>query len=121
MTQKLEGGWLDGEECIVYQRCSTCEHIWYFRRGFCPSCGAANPTMQRAAGTGQVYARSLVHRAPSQALRAFAPYLIVLVDMDEEFRLMAHGDPSLVIGDRVHARFIQFGDVLVPRFERASE
>ena len=52
------------------------------------------PVTQTGVGTGTVHARTLVARAPTEELRAHAPYLIVLVDADEGFRLMAHGDPD---------------------------
>ena len=115
------GGWVDHEDSIVYQQCGRCEQIWYFRRVFCPNCGAGDPKLFTASGEGSVYAMSMVHRAPSEALREHVPYLIVLVDADEGFRLMAHGDPSLAIGDRVRARFIEFGGGLVPRFEKSDD
>jgi len=76
--------------------------------------------MRQASGIGQVCALSLVHRAPSEKLRRFAPYLIVMIDMEEGFRLMAHGDMSLTIGDRVRARFVDFGGTLIPRFEKET-
>jgi uncharacterized OB-fold protein len=60
-----------------------------------------------------------VTRAPSEALRAHAPYLIVLVDADEGFRLMAHGAPQLGIGARVRCRFVSFGGRLIPFFDPA--
>ncbi|HUU73088.1 MAG TPA: OB-fold domain-containing protein [Burkholderiales bacterium] len=110
------GSWVDGDRAIVYQRCGVCENIWYFHRAFCPNCGDGDPGTFTASGNGCVYATSMVHRAPSDALRRHAPYLIVMVDADEGFRLMAHGDPSLAIGDRVRARFIEFGGKIIPRF-----
>jgi len=48
------------------------------------------------------------------------PYNIVLVDTVEGFRMMAHGDNALVIGDKVTARFAQFAGRLVPYFEKVS-
>jgi uncharacterized OB-fold protein len=112
--------WTRGEPGIAYQRCGGCGAVWYFHRGFCPACGQGEPQSQRASGNGTVHALTLVHRAPTEALRPHAPYLIVLVDADEGFRLMAHGDPGLAIGDRVHARFVAFGDErIVPCFERS--
>ena len=75
--------------------------MWYFHRSFCPACGTDEPVVHQASGTGTVHASTLVARAPTEELRAHAPYLIVLVDADEGFRLMAHGDPDLQIGDRV--------------------
>jgi uncharacterized OB-fold protein len=114
-------GWIDGEHAIVFQRCEACGQSWYFWRSFCPNCGAVEPKTIEASGRGQVYALSMVHRAPSQELRAHAPYLIVMIDADEGFRLMAHGEPSLTIGDRVQARFIDFGSRLIPCFEKVDE
>ena len=112
-------GWVDGDDCIVFQRCIACDHVWYFWREFCPGCGADNPHTCKAAGTGRVSAVSLVHRAPSAALRGHAPYLVILVDADEGFRLMAQGDKSLAIGDRVRAIYVDFGGLLIPYFEKA--
>jgi uncharacterized OB-fold protein len=65
-----------------------------------------------------VHARTLVARAPTEELRAHSPYLIVLIDADEGFRLMAHGDADLQIGDRVRARFAQLAGKKIPYFER---
>jgi len=117
MSDKREASWIDGTAAIVYQCCESCKKVWYFRRDFCPNCGLSNPKSCQASGAGRVYAKSLVHRAPSEALRVLAPYLIVMIDMDEGFRMMGHGDPSLEIGDRASARFVDFGGDVVPRFE----
>ena len=116
--RQTTGGWIDGEKAIVYQRCIACKHIWYFGRSFCPDCGARHPQRIEASGAGRVCAASMVYRAPSEQLRRYAPYMVVMIDADEGFRLMAHGDPSLAIGDRVQARFIEFGGRLIPRFEK---
>ena len=35
-----------------------------------------------------------------------------------EFRVMAHADNSVAIGDRVHCRFTQMAGRLLPRFEK---
>jgi hypothetical protein len=45
---------------------------------------------------------------------------LILVDTVEGFRMMAHGDADLVIGDRVSARFALFAGRLVPYFEKAK-
>ena len=79
----------------------------------------AGPAEKRASGEGTVYAASLVCRAATPETRAHVPYNIVLVDTAEGFRMMAHGDPDLSIGDKVTARFAQFAGRLVPYFEKA--
>jgi uncharacterized OB-fold protein len=110
--------WTQGTDAIRYQSCGACRSVWYFRRGFCPSCGAAEPQLHRASGKGVVYAASLVCRAATPEARAHVPYMIVLIDMAEGFRLMAHGDKALAIGDAVAARFEDFTDRRVPHFEK---
>jgi uncharacterized protein len=48
------------------------------------------------------------------------PYNIVLVDTDEGFRMMAHGDKDLAVGDQVKARFARFAGRLIPYFEKVK-
>ena len=113
-------GWITGEEAIVYQSCASCGAQQYFRRSFCCACGAADPVEKRASGEGTVYATSLVCRAATPETRAHIPYNIVLVDTSEGFRMMAHGDNDLAIGDRVTARFAPFAGRLVPYFAKTN-
>lgn len=94
-------GWVSGGETLHFQRCTVCDHVWYFQRSFCPACGDRTPLTLRSAGRGTVHASTLVQRAPSEEFRALAPYRIVLVDLAEGFRVMAHAEPSLVIDDAV--------------------
>jgi uncharacterized protein len=112
--------WTTGAAAIAYQSCGRCRGRWSFRRSFCPRCGSTQVEVQASSGRGTVYATTLVTRAPSEALRALAPYLIVLVDAEEGFRVMAHGAADLVIGDAITAEFKRFGEQLIPFFERQS-
>lgn len=119
-AQAFQADWTNGTEAIAYQACPACKSAWYFRRRFCPSCGAADPVSKPASGKGTVYAETLVHRAPVPEAKGDVPYKIVLVDTDEGFRMMAHGDPSLRIGDAVTARFKLFLGGIVPYFVKGS-
>ena len=112
--------WTTGAEAIAYQSCAACGNRQYFRRSFCCVCGAPDPEEKRASGEGTVYATSLVCRAATPETRAHIPYNIVLVDASEGFRMMAHGDNDLSIGDKVTARYQQFAGRLVPFFEKAK-
>jgi uncharacterized OB-fold protein len=120
MSERL-ADWTTGEPAIVYQRCASCGARQYFRRGFCASCGKTELRELRASGEGTIYATSLVCRAATPETRAHVPYNIVLVDTDEGFRIMAHGDADLAIGDRVTARFVRFAGRVVPCFAKASQ
>jgi uncharacterized OB-fold protein len=112
--------WTKGEEAIVYQSCAACGSQQYFRRSFCAACGAADPEDKRASGEGIVYATSLVVRAATPEARAHVPYNIVLIEAAEGFRMMAHGDNDLKIGDRVSAQYRRFTGRLVPYFTRTK-
>ena len=120
VTQRAIGDWTTGAEAITYQSCAACSKLQYFRRSFCATCGAPDPQEKRASGKGTVYATSLVCRAATPETRAHVPYNIVLVDTAEGFRMMAHGDIDLAIGDQVTARFAPFAGRLVPYFTRIT-
>jgi uncharacterized OB-fold protein len=119
MSERL-ADWTKGAEAIVYQACAACGGLQYFHRRFCVSCGAPDPAQRQASGAGTVYATSLVCRAATPETRAHVPYNIVLIDTSEGFRMMAHGDNELAIGDEVTARFVQFAGRLVPYFEKKA-
>ena len=119
MSEKL-ADWTTGAEAIVYQACAACSNLQYFRRSFCCACGAPDLAEKQASGAGTVYATSLVCRAATPETRAHIPYNIVLVDTAEGFRMMAHGDNELAIGDRVTAGFKPFAGRLVPYFAKTK-
>ena len=119
MSERI-ADWTKGAEAIVYQVCADCGGVQYFHRSFCAACGAPDPVEKSASGTGTIYATSLVCRAATPETRAHVPYNIVLVDTPEGFRMMAHGDHDLAIGDNVTARYQQFAGSLIPYFAKAK-
>src|SRR5215218_11201368 len=116
----MSADWTKGGEGIVYQSCGACGKAQYFHRSFCAACGARDPVEKSASGNGTIYATSLVCRAATPETRAHVPYNIVLVDTPEGFRMMAHGDNDLRIGDQVTARYQQFAGRLIPYFARVE-
>ena len=104
---------------LRYQRCRACAALQFYPRESCLRCGAADLEWRAAEGRGRVYALTRVERAPTDEFRTLVPYVIVLVDLDEGYRMMAHGAPGLSIGERVRARFFEHGGRHLPRFERA--
>jgi uncharacterized OB-fold protein len=106
--------WTTGGQALLYQRCRSCKSVWYFRRGFCPSCGSADIEALSSKGRGVVHAVTLVCRPATAEARAHVPFTIALVDLTEGIRVMTHGDRDLKIGDAVTLRFEKFIDHLVP-------
>ena len=120
MSERKPADWTKGAEAIVYQHCAACGARQYFRRSFCAACGAQDPETKHAGGEGTVYATSLVCRAATPETRAHVPYNILLVDCVEGFRMMAHGENDLAIGDEVDASFKPFAGKLVPFFAKGK-
>jgi uncharacterized OB-fold protein len=105
---------------LRYQHCSACAALQSYPRAFCAHCGAANLEWNVAQGRGTVYALTRVERAPRDEFRALVPYVIVLVDLDEGYRILAHGGPGLAIGERVRVHFFEHGGRHLPRFDKES-
>ena len=104
---------------LRYQRCDACGQALTGQRFACTACGSAHLAWRDAAGTGAVFSVSTVHRAPTDAWRALAPYTLVLVDLDEGPRVMAHGAPGLAIGQRVRAAPVVLAGQALVRFKPA--
>ncbi|POX42584.1 DNA-binding protein [Streptomyces sp. Ru73] len=70
---------------LRYQRCDACLRTVFPPRVLCPECGAQELSWERSAGRGTVYAATVV-RARDGARG------VVLVDLDEGFRMMSRVD-----------------------------
>jgi uncharacterized OB-fold protein len=102
---------------LRYQRCGACGRVQFYPRPFCAACGGV-PSWAVSRGYGTVYAATRVSRAPTPDFAALVPYDILLVDVDEGFRMMAHGAAGLVIGDRVRVGFRGHGERALAYFTR---
>jgi uncharacterized OB-fold protein len=84
---------------LGYQRCTDCSAAVFYPRTLCPVCGSGVLEWRVSAGRGTVYATTAVHS------RNRDPRNVVLVDLDEGFRMMSRveGVPAeqVMIGTRV--------------------
>jgi len=86
------------EHRVDLQRCDTCNRYRFIPTEMC-SCGSTRYTWAPIAGTGEVYTYTVVHRAPTPAYQADAPYVIAHVTMDEGPRMISNltdCDPAAV-------------------------
>jgi uncharacterized OB-fold protein len=118
LASEFWAGCAEGE--LRYQRCPECGVVQFHARPFCRQCGAT-PEWATSRGLGTVYAVTRVSRAPTPEFAALTPYEILLVDLDEGFRMMAHGVAGLAIGERVCVAFAPVGGRGLPRFDRLRE
>lgn len=95
------------EASIELLECADCNAIWSLRPHACAACGGTRLFPRSAAGGGIVRARSEVARAPDAYWATQAPYVLVLVRLDEGPTVMGHADPDVAIGQRVRARALQ--------------
>jgi hypothetical protein len=84
---------------LVYQHCNACSRAVFYLRPCCPACGSVDLQLCDSMGLGTLYSASLVYDKEHD-------YNLVLVDLDEGFRMMSTvvdcEMPS--IGARVKAR-----------------
>jgi uncharacterized protein len=99
---------------LGFQRCAGCGAAIFYPRLLCPVCGSAELTWETSSGRGVVYATTAVYRRDAD------PYNVVLVDLEEGFRMMSRveGVPAeeVEIGSRVALRIDRGEDGPVPVF-----
>ncbi len=119
MSDASAKDWTEGGAALCYQHCPMCHATWYFRRPFCPRCGAGEPEHRVASGRGRIHAVIDVARAPTAAFRPHAPYRAALVDAEEGFRFLAHAEAGLAIGDGIETGTREVAGGPVPYVRRA--
>ena len=106
---------------LPYQACIGCGNAFFYPRLLCPACGGTDVEFRDSAGAGTVYTRTVIH------VRDGDPYNVVLVDLDEGFRIMSCvedvANDDLKIGMKVALKTIypaQDGAMPKPVFKPAE-
>lgn len=104
---------------LRYQFCTACRRAQFYPRGRCAGCQGSALEWRRSKCEGTIYSHTTVHRAPTPAFKAMAPYVIALVDLDEGFRMMMNVldcEPAKVaVGSRVRVVFRESGGAVLPQ------
>ena len=94
---------------LLLQFCPNCKAYQYYPRPLCARCHTADPEWREASGRGVLYSYSVVHRAPTPAFQAAAPYVAAIVELEEGPRMFTNivdADPgSLHVGTAVSVVF----------------
>ncbi|MBG6238414.1 putative OB-fold protein [Mycetocola sp. CAN_C7] len=106
---------------LVFHRCAECSSPIFYLRTICPGCGSESLSIEQSSGRGIVYSFTTQYRAAHPFFAADLPSTLVLVDMEEGFRMFAdliECDPDDVqVGLSVETVFDDVSDELtLPRF-----
>lgn len=127
VTRDSEEFWaFAADGALMLRTCNACKALMYYPRVLCTRCMSTDLGWVRASGRGQVYAFTFVHRAPTEAFRADAPYPVAIVELEEGPRLMSNiigcAPEDVRIGLPVDVTFEARGEgVAVPLFRPRSE
>lgn len=73
---------------LELQKCAGCGAFRFIPTEICP-CGSLDYIWEQVSGQGVVYTYTVVHRAPTAAYQADAPYVIAHVTMQEGPRMIS--------------------------------
>lgn len=106
---------------LLLQRCRTCDGMYHYPRGRCPTCWSSDVEWTDAAGTGTIWTYTIVRQNLAKPFRERVPYALAIVELVEGVRMLAviTGPPiDLAIGRRVRVSFLDEPEgVRVPVFE----
>lgn len=89
---------------VRLQKCGQCGAHQYPAETFCYECGAQQISWVSVAGLGTIYSFTVVHQLYHKAFKAFLPYTVAIVQMDEGPRMLSAMlglKRPAVIGERV--------------------
>ena len=102
------------ERRLVVQWCTACERPIHFPREACPACLGTELEFRAAAGTGTVYALSVMPVPGNAGMAGRAPYAVALVGLDEGVRLLTNiagdGEAEVQVGQRVRVAWEPLAD-----------
>jgi len=79
------------EKCKINElwlrHCMDCQQAYFYPRDICPHCFSKNTDWIQSSGRGTLYSFAIVYRAPSLAFREAVPYVVGLVDLEEQVRI----------------------------------
>lgn len=125
---------------LVMRKCAACGLMRYPPTHACPWCTALEWTWQEVSGKGMIHSYEIVVQAIQPGFRDWAPYPVVLVELDEQrgqptpdegLRLIANlvrsdftpeREENVAIGKRVRVVFQDLSaEIALPQFTLSDE
>jgi uncharacterized OB-fold protein len=98
-------------DVLAFQRCAGCGRMRFYPQQRCPHCGSKEYDWAETSGRATVRTWSVVHAAADPWFRARAPYVVAVVDIDDDpgLRMLAnivHCEPEKIhLGQHLHVVF----------------
>lgn len=73
-----------GNHELRLQKCDKCGLLRYAPTTACPFCAHPDATWEKVSGRGTIYSYGEVHHAIQSAFRPHTPYMLLLVELDEQ-------------------------------------
>lgn len=104
---------------LMFQRCDDCHAAVFPPRAHCPACWGTSLQWRESSGHGIVASVVVVHRPGHPAFASLAPFTLVLVDLEERFRMLSRlvdTDDDISVGTDVQVQWEESGEVTLPLF-----
>ena len=111
---------------LLIQRCAACSRFQYPPDVVCTFCQSLAVEATAVSGRGTLYSYSVVDRAFNQGFVDALPYVLALVELDEQpgLRMIANvvdaGPTPLEVGMAVEVTFEDRGEIVMPQFRPAA-
>jgi uncharacterized protein len=112
------------ERRLVVQRCAACGYFNHPPRAYCDACLSQQLKFETVSGRGQIYTFTLMHQRDVAGFENEAPFINIVVELDEQPRLLMVS--NLPISERERVRVgapleVWFEDrgngVVIPQFK----
>jgi uncharacterized OB-fold protein len=111
------------EHKLVVQRCAACGYFNHPPRRFCDTCLSQDLAFTPVSGRGTIYSFTIMHQRDVAGFENDAPYINIVVELDEQPMLLMvsdlpHSERDRVrIGNPVEVWFEERGDgAAIPQF-----
>src|SRR3990170_2546331 len=111
---------------FLIMHCRACDRPYFYPRRYCPRCWSDETEWREASGRGTGDTYSIVYQKQAPPFSDRGPYVAVIVDLDEDVRIMGNWDRSvaldkLAVGLPVEVTFEAVTDeISLPRFRPVS-
>lgn len=108
---------------LTFQRCTDCDGITFLPQPACMHCLSPDLIWEKGQGKGAIYSWSVVWRPQTPAFEI--PYVIAIIDMDEDYQMMTNvvgiNPDKIEVGMRVEVQFHAMNDeITLPYFRPTS-